>query len=386
MRNTRLITRGLLKASKIKKSTLEVEILSVYFFGDDKMTFTVKSLNNFEYLFLEKIHIIDKKYVLNEQINILLNVQVSGGMDSMCLLNSLIKIAHSKHFKPNNKFIIIVQHFNHQMRGIESDLDSQFVVNFCLKNGISVYVENFNDYKINLTGKNFQQVARNWRKKKAIELSEELSKQLNCKKYFILTAHHARDHVETILMHLIRGCSLDGLIGIKEFDEDEIYFRPFAEISFSLLQKYCNEEKIKYRLDSSNESDKYDRNYIRHNIIPHLSNLNHSYEKAFVSLSNDVTNVLAMQKEKNLTNSIEKKWHLDAFSVNEIYMYLIEKNKELKRVLTRNAAMNLLHEIKIFKKSNFLQKDINLAQGWIVQLNKINNNIDIEVMQKNFMK
>lgn len=168
MRNTRLITRGLLKASKIKKSTLEVEILSVYFFGDDKMTFTVKSLNNFEYLFLEKIHIIDKKYVLNEQINILLNVQVSGGMDSMCLLNSLIKIAHSKHFKPNNKFIIIVQHFNHQMRGIESDLDSQFVVNFCLKNGISVYVENFNDYKINLTGKNFQQVARNWRKKRLL--------------------------------------------------------------------------------------------------------------------------------------------------------------------------------------------------------------------------
>ncbi|WGL58538.1 tRNA lysidine(34) synthetase TilS [Pigmentibacter sp. JX0631] len=350
------------------------------------MTFSVKSLNSFEYHLLEKMHIIDKRFGLNEKINILLNVQVSGGMDSMCLLSALNKIIYSKHFKNKNNFIIIVQHFNHQMRGVESDLDSQFVVNFCIKNGIAVYIEKFNNDEKNLVGKNFQQTARNWRKSKAIKLCIELSKQLKCEKYFILTAHHARDHVETILQHVIRGCSLEGLIGINEFDENDVYFRPFSEISFSLLQKYCNEQKIEYRLDSSNESDKYARNYIRHNILPHLSHLNLSYEKAFVSLSQDVACLLTKFKDKKFNYSLDSNWNIESFSVNEIYSYLIEKNKELKRVLTRNAVLNILHEIQIFKKSNFLQKDINLAQGWIVQLNKVNNNIDIEVIQKKFMK
>ncbi len=350
------------------------------------MNFNFNSLNSFEYHLLEKFLLLDKQNAIANCDSILCNLQVSGGMDSMCLLNSIAKISQSKFFKPKCRFIFIVQHFNHKKRSEESELDAQFVVNYCLKNGISVYLQELNTIELTSSQENFQNYARNWRKQNAIELCEKLSKQWQAKKYYIITAHHARDHVETVLMHLLRGCALDGLSGISEFDAQNIYFRPFYNVTYDILLKYCEDERIEYRLDSSNLSDKYERNYIRHHILPHLKHLNNSYEKAFINMSSHVKKVIKELQPLQQNELHNKNWLLESFSDKEIYDYLIQKNKELKRVLTQNAVMNIFHEINLFKMSHFLQKDINLAQGWIVQLNKVNNNIDIVVVQKNLSK
>ncbi len=350
------------------------------------MNYSFNSLNSFEYQLLEKFLLLDKKGETENNNVIICNMQISGGMDSMCLLNSIAKISNSKFFIPKCTFIFVAQHFNHKKRGEDSELDAQLVAQNCLKNGIPVYLEDLKTIELNVNSKqgNFQNYARNWRRQKAIELCEKLSKQYQAKKYYILTAHHARDHVETVLMHLLRGCALDGLTGISEFDAQNIYFRPFYNITYNTLIKYCEEEKIEYRLDSSNLSDKYERNYIRHHILPHLKHLNNSYEKAFITMSSHIQKAIKeLQQQIEIQN---KNWLLESFSDKEIYDYLIEKNKELKRVLTQNAVLNIFHEINLFKKSHFLQKDINLAQGWIVQLNKANNNIDIVVVQKKLSK
>lgn len=350
------------------------------------MSFTFKPLNNFEHQLKEKLMRLDAEYQAKEKVKLLFNLQISGGMDSMCLLNSIAKISNSKYFKPKNDFIFIAQHFNHHKRGLESELDEQFVKLNCLKNGISIYIESLKLFTNSSNLSNFQEFARNWRKEKALELCEVLSKQYDIKKYFVVTAHHARDHAETVLMHLIRGCGLDGLVGITEFDEEEVYYRPFYNFSYNSIVKYCEDEKIDFRVDSSNLSDKYERNYIRLHVLPHLSFLNNSYEKSFNAMSCHLQSAIkSLQSIQNMQH-ISKDRQLETFSDKEIYAYLIQKNKLLKKVLTQNAVMNILHEIRLFKKSKILQKDINLAQGWIVQLNKVSNNIDIEVVRKILFK
>ena len=82
------------------------------------------SLNKFEYNLLENLLLIDKSLTINKG-KILLNIQVSGGMDSMCLLHAFTKIINSKLFKSVHDFIIVAQHFNHKKRGSESDEEEE---------------------------------------------------------------------------------------------------------------------------------------------------------------------------------------------------------------------------------------------------------------------
>ncbi|WP_397599353.1 tRNA lysidine(34) synthetase TilS [Silvanigrella sp.] len=347
------------------------------------MEFKKSSLNKFEYELMEKLILIDKNN-FNEEGKILFNLQISGGLDSMCLLNAFAKILYFKLFKPKNQFVFIAQHFNHKKRGLESDEDAAFVIKNCLSLGIPIYQELFdNKYS---EKENFQDIARNWRKKSAIELCLQLRKDLNCKKFFIVTAHHARDHVETVLMHLIRGCSLNGLLGIQEFDNQKIFYRPFFNTEYEKIVQYGNQEKIKFRQDSSNLVDDYDRNYIRNQIIPHFKKMKDSYEKSFCNMSNHVSEYLQNFPNKKDFSKSGNFIITENMSHSEVYDLLLLKNKEIFKILTKNVIKNILHEMELMKKSNFSQKEIMLAQGWIVQLVKGNNNIEIDVFQKKTIK
>jgi len=85
---------------------------------------------------------------------------------------------------------------------------------------------------------------------------------------YILTAHHADDALETFLINFTRGTGLDGLTGIPAINEKTI--RPLLLFSREEIEKYANENQIIWREDSSNASDNYLRNKIRHHLVPVL--------------------------------------------------------------------------------------------------------------------
>ena len=172
---------------------------------------------------------------------------VSGGLDSMVLL----------HLFQQLQYDIAILHCNFQLRGIESFQDQSFVQEYAIKNSIPFFYTQFDtensakDYKLSI-----QVAARELRYSWFYEQLEEQNYD------FILTAHHADDNLETFLINLSRATGLDGLIGIPE--QNDKIIRPLLAFSRLDIENYANVNEIKWREDSSNASDKYVRNKIRH--------------------------------------------------------------------------------------------------------------------------
>ena len=181
----------------------------------------------------------------------------SGGLDSMVMVD----LFHKSNFE------IAMAHCNFQLRGMESFGDQNFVQDYSEINKIKLFLTQFDteafskDYKLST-----QVAARELRYNWFYEL-------LETKNYdYILTAHHADDNLETFIIHLVRGTGLEGLTGIPAHNDKII--RPFLIFSRQEIEEYANQNNIKWREDSSNASDKYLRNKIRHNLVPILKELN----------------------------------------------------------------------------------------------------------------
>ena len=188
----------------------------------------------------------------------------SGGLDSMVMVDLFHKLP----------FDIAIAHCNFQLRGMESFEDQNFVQNYAEINNIELFITQFDtaafaeDYKLSI-----QLAARELRYSWFYEL-------LDTKKYdYILTAHHADDNLETFLINFVRGTGLDGLTGIPEQNDKVI--RPILILSRQELEQYARENNIQWREDSSNASDKYLRNKIRHNLVPILKELNPDFLSSF---------------------------------------------------------------------------------------------------------
>lgn len=189
---------------------------------------------------------------------------VSGGLDSMVLLHLLQQLEYE----------IAVLHCNFQLRGLESFGDEDFIRNYCEEKNISIFTTQFDteafakDYKLST-----QIAARELRYSWFYELLG------NHKFDYILTAHHADDNLETFIINLSRGTGLDGLIGIPE--QNDKIIRPLLPFSREEILKYAKYNTIEWREDSSNASNKYLRNKIRHDLVPVLKEINPNFLKAF---------------------------------------------------------------------------------------------------------
>jgi tRNA(Ile)-lysidine synthase len=189
---------------------------------------------------------------------------VSSGLDSMVLL----------HLFQQLQFEIAVLHCNFQLRGLESFGDKDFIKKHCHENNIPVFITQFDteafakDYKLST-----QVAARELRYSWFYELLE------THKFDYILTAHHADDNLETFIINLSRGTGLQGLIGIPE--QNDKIIRPLLPFSRDEILQYAKENSIEWREDSSNASNKYLRNKIRHDLVPILKEINPDFLKAF---------------------------------------------------------------------------------------------------------
>lgn len=196
---------------------------------------------------------------------------VSGGIDSMVLVYLFKQL----------QFDFAVAHCNFQLRGNESNGDEDFVKSICDSLSIPLFVQKFDtkqfaaDYKISI-----QLAARKLR----YDWFYELLEKEDCD--YILTAHHLDDNLETFLINFSRGTGLDGLTGIP--NQNDRIIRPLLTFSRADIEKFAKENTIQWREDSSNASDKYLRNKLRHDVIPVLKELNPnlltSFEKTIENL------------------------------------------------------------------------------------------------------
>jgi len=189
---------------------------------------------------------------------------ISGGIDSVVLTHLL----HSHGTE------LLLAHCNFQLRGEESDGDEAFVRDFAKTLGIPLEVKRFDTHQYAIAHQlNTQLAARELR----YEWFYELLETHHCDA--LATAHHANDNLETFLINLSRGSGLDGLLGIPQ-QTDKIV-RPLLQWSRQQIYDYAEAHRLQWREDSSNSSNKYVRNVIRHEIIPQMAAVHPNYLENF---------------------------------------------------------------------------------------------------------
>lgn len=182
-------------------------------------------------------------------------VAVSGGADSMALLWLL----HQSHFA------IVAGHVNHGLRGQESDDDENFVLQTCENQGIAAVSQ-----RVTL-----QEKSENEARLARYESLKMMAKEHNCS--VIVTGHTADDVLETILLNWLRGATISGLAGIPPCrcaDENLHLVRPILHLTRSQTRAICENGGWQWREDSSNASDVYTRNRIRH-LLPLIAETGH---------------------------------------------------------------------------------------------------------------
>lgn len=200
-----------------------------------------------------------EKYRLLEDVKSVA-VGVSGGADSMCLLHILSSL--------KDKYGIIVKavHVNHNIRGEEALRDERLVRDYCREKGIDLTVYSVDIPSLSSElGIGTEECGRRVR--------YECFEKAECDA--VAVAHSLSDSVETTVYNILRGTGLKGLCGIPVKREPNI-IRPLIECTREEIEAYCNKEKIPFITDSTNLTDDYTRNFIRHNIIPSFSRVNSS--------------------------------------------------------------------------------------------------------------
>jgi len=211
------------------------------------------------------INIIDKYDMLPAGSRVL--CAVSGGADSVCLLHLLCGLAEKR------KIEVFAAHFEHGLRGEESLRDCRFVQELCAKLNVQCIVVH-GDVTAYAEEKRLgiEEAARELR----YAFLEKTADELNCDK--IATAHNSDDNAETLLFNLNRGSGLAGLRGIPPVRGRII--RPLLGVSRAEIEQYLADNGLSHVEDSSNASDDYSRNFIRHHVMPAMRNLNPAFSEA----------------------------------------------------------------------------------------------------------
>lgn len=254
-----------------------------------------------------------EKYIAHNQ---LLNkdekviVGVSGGADSVALLDILFKLGYN----------CIVAHCNFHLRDEESNRDARFVENLCKKYNLTYNSIDFDTVGY-ASGKNIsiemaaRELRYNW--------FEELRIKNNAA--YIAVAHHQDDSIETIILNLTRGTGIRGLTGISA--KNGYIIRPFLNVSRNEIEDYIAQNGLSYITDRTNLEDIYTRNKIRLNIIPLLEAINPSVKDAITRTANH------LQQVENIYNQYIHSAQSNVMSGHEIDINLLLQYQEPKAIL-----------------------------------------------------
>jgi tRNA(Ile)-lysidine synthase len=264
-------------------------------------------------------------------------VGVSGGPDSLCLLDILRQAG----------YLVLVAHFDHQLRP-ESSEDALMVEKTASRLMLGFHTESA-DVRAHAEreGLSLEEAARNLRYQFLFKLARERNAQA------VAVGHTADDQVETILMHFIRGSALSGLKGmshrsvIRSFDPQIPVVRPLLGMWREETVIYCAANGLRPQHDSSNDSIDFQRNRIRHLLIPSLETYNPKFREAVLRMSQALKGDYAM-----LMDVIETAWqksvievdrHSVTFEAEELSRY----SPGLQRNLIKYAMQSLLPEVDL---------------------------------------
>ena len=189
---------------------------------------------------------------------------ISGGIDSVVLA----------HLLAQSNLSFALAHCNFKLRFDDSDEDEKFVIKLAKELNVESHTISFDtDAYTKENGLSTQMAAR--------ELRYNWFEELMCEKsyQYVLTAHHTNDNIETVLINITRGASLDKLTGIPEVNDRKI--RPLLPFTRFEIQQFTIDNQIVWREDQSNATTKYIRNKMRHDIIPVLSKFNPNLLQTF---------------------------------------------------------------------------------------------------------
>lgn len=245
---------------------------------------------------------------------------VSGGKDSMAMLWCLWSL------RDKLKISVSAAHFNHKLRGSESDGDEAFVRDFCRGFGIECA---FGSGEIHPDGKGLEAAAREARYDFLLGLDPKAK---------IATAHTAGDNGETILMHLLRGTGLKGLGGIPPRRGRII--RPMLCVTRDEISAYLEELGIPHREDSSNLGDDFLRNRLRHGVMPVLLRENPAF------LENITPAALRLRQDEDYLNEAAQRAYDEAKRPEGLSCRILKTMHPamLNRVLSRLLRENGLKE------------------------------------------
>jgi tRNA(Ile)-lysidine synthase len=323
---------------------------------------------------------------------------VSGGVDSVVLAH----LMHSVNAK------CTIAHVNFQLRGAESNRDEQFVRDYAKQINMPLQVNMLDAATYAATNKmGIQQAAREIRYAWFEELTTQINKaelaastvegSAKPKLVVLLTAHHANDQVETILMHLFRGTGLHGLTGIPERRMDRLNIaRPLLIFSKDQIKAYAELNELSYVEDSSNEKDDYTRNLIRNKLLPELQTIFPMVNENILATSQ------RLKEAENIVNhSVEAFWKKGLKikkgipSVPIAYWNKIKGNATytwgfIKHYGFRSQQIEEVHKILEASKGAYIASSSHKLINWNGYIQIVSNSLQKEYLtipeEANFME
>ena len=256
-------------------------------------------------------------------------VGVSGGPDSICLLNVL------KNLQNELKINIVVAHINHMIRK-EADSETVFVQDFCEQRDIKCFVKKADVLQIAKEKKlGTEEVGRKIR----YDFFEEVKNLVGGNK--IATAHNANDNAETVLMNFLRGSGSTGLKGIEPIRDNKL-IRPIIECTRQEIEQYCNEKGLNPKYDKTNQENIYTRNKIRNMLIPYIQE---NFNPNIIETINRMSNLIAT--DEMYFKSIVKQSYKETFisrTEKEIILDL-KKFNILEKVIKSRLIIYTINEL-----------------------------------------
>jgi len=223
----------------------------------------------------------------------LIVVGVSGGADSVCLLDCFHKMGYK----------LVIAHFNHQLR-LQAKNDALFVEKISKQLGLpfELGTSDVKEYAEE-SHKSIEEAARILRYQFLMKIANKYHSK------YIAVAHNADDQVETVMMHLIRGSGISGLTGMKEktiideFDKEIVILRPLLSVWRSEIEDYLQNNEMTYREDETNFDLQFTRNQIRYDLIPGITKKYPKFKEQIWQ-----TAFLLSEDKEIIDRELEKAW------------------------------------------------------------------------------
>lgn len=270
------------------------------------------------------------------KLNDIIVIGCSSGPDSMALVDMLLRI------RDKFKLSLIVAHVNHNVRE-ESYEEAKYLKEYCEMNNLifeTMTIEEYGD-------DNFHNEARNIR----YNFFEALVHKYGAN--YLMTAHHGDDLIETVLMRIVRGSNLYGYSGFKKIVEmgDYKIVRPLIHYTKEELERYVQNNNVKYYVDSSNDKDKYTRNRYRKYVIPFLKSEDVNVHDKFLKFSDEL-NAACKFIDKERDRALDRCLRDNVINLDEF----VKEDKFIQR------------EILYYLLSEFYQDDLILVNDKHIEL------------------